>query len=250
MNYTQKKSLGQHFLHDQEICKNIVAHVVLDFPCVEVGPGAGALTQYLLQMPKLDLHCIEIDTEKVNYLLHYYPALQNKITNVDFLQSNPPFETPFQVIGNFPYNISTQIIFQLLEWRAQVPLIIGMFQKEVAVRFASAHGNKNYGITSVITQCFYNIEYLFDVPQNSFTPPPKVMSGVIKLSSNHNPYKIENYKQFKTFIKAAFSQRRKTLRNALKSTLQAETLQDPIFNNRAEQLSVAQFAALYHSIYS
>jgi 16S rRNA (adenine1518-N6/adenine1519-N6)-dimethyltransferase len=245
-----KKSLGQHFLHDQSICKQIVAFVDTNQPnWLEVGPGGGAITQYLLQLPLQQFCAIEIDDEKVQHLLKTYPQLQGKLLHQDILHAPPPYPDAFNIIGNFPYNISTQIIFQVLEWRLQVHSVIGMFQKEVAIRFASKHGSKDYGITSVITQSYYDIEYLLDVPPSAFTPPPKVDSGVIRLINNNNPYQIADYKKYKTFIKAAFSQRRKTLRNALKSILPPEKLQDDLFGKRAEQLSVAQFAALYKSFY-
>jgi 16S rRNA (adenine1518-N6/adenine1519-N6)-dimethyltransferase len=250
LDYKLKKSLGQHFLHDQQVCEHIVDLVDTSMPnWIEVGPGGGAITKYLLQLPLQHFSCIEIDEEKVNYLLKTYPALLGKILHQDFLQvAQPPF-IQFNVIGNFPYNISTQIIFRLLDWRESVHTIIGMFQKEVAVRFACKHGSKDYGITSVITQSFFDIEYMLDVPPSAFTPPPKVDSGVIKLVNNNNPYQIQDYKQFKTFIKAAFSQRRKTLRNALKSIIHPDKLQDDVFGKRAEQISVAQFAELYHRFY-
>jgi 16S rRNA (adenine1518-N6/adenine1519-N6)-dimethyltransferase len=250
MDYKLKKSLGQHFLHDQQVCMDIVALIQNnDTNWVEVGPGGGAITKYLLKMPLANFCCIEIDDEKVQYLLKTYPVLKDKMIHQDILKTTPPYQDHFSVIGNFPYNISTQIIFQMLEWRAQVDVIIGMFQKEVAVRFASKHGTKNYGITSVITQCYFDIEYMLDVPPSAFTPPPKVDSGVIKLTNNHNPYGINDYHKFKTFIKAAFSQRRKTLRNALKSILPPEKLQSDFFGQRAEQISVPDFVKLYHSLY-
>jgi 16S rRNA (adenine1518-N6/adenine1519-N6)-dimethyltransferase len=250
MEYQLKKSLGQHFLHDQQICKSIVALVDVNMPnWMEVGPGGGAITKYLLELPLQQFSCVEIDAEKVEYLLKNYPQLQGKIIHQDFLQTTLPPYAVFNVIGNFPYNISTQIIFKLLDWRQQVHTIIGMFQKEVAVRFASKHGSKNYGITSVITQAFFDIEYMLDVPPSAFTPPPKVDSGVIRLINNNNPHHIQDYKQFKIFIKAAFSQRRKTLRNALKSIITPDKLQDDIFGKRAEQISVAQFAELFHHFY-
>ena len=250
MDYQLKKSLGQHFLHDEKVCQQIVALVDTTQPnWVEVGPGGGAITKYLLKLPIQHFSCIEIDQEKVDYLLKTYAALQGRILHQDILKAEMPYTKTFNVIGNFPYNISTQIIFQILEWRENVHTVIGMFQKEVAVRFACKHGSKDYGITSVITQAFFNIEYMLDVPPTAFNPPPKVDSGVIRLVNNNNPYNIQNYKQFKTFIKAAFSQRRKTLRNALKSIIPSDKLQDEIFGKRAEQLSVAQFAELYHHFY-
>jgi 16S rRNA (adenine1518-N6/adenine1519-N6)-dimethyltransferase len=249
--YIHKKSLGQHFLHSQAICMDIVALAKEQFPnWLEVGPGAGAITKYLLEKNFATFNCIEIDTEKVAYLQKTLPALKDKIINADFLKYTPPANETVAIIGNFPYNISTQIIFRILDFYTQVPYVIGMFQKEVADRFAAKHGNKTYGITSVIAQCFYKIEHQFNVAPDNFIPPPKVNSAVITMQAIGNPYNINNFKQFKTFVKAAFSQRRKTLRNALKSVLPAEKLVNEIFNMRAEQLSVEDFANLYHSLYT
>ncbi len=249
MQYTLKKSLGQHFLHDESICQQIVSFVDVQQPnWVEVGPGGGAITKYLLQLPLQNFCAIEIDAEKVQFLLKTYPALKGKIMEQDILHSPAPYPAKFSVVGNFPYNISTQIIFKVLDWKDQVDCVVGMFQKEVAQRFASKHGSKEYGITSVITQAFFTVEYLLDVPPTAFTPPPKVDSGVIRLVNNNNPYNIQNYLQFKTFVKAAFSARRKTLRNALKSSFPPEKLTDNLFGKRAEQLSVAEFVALYERL--
>lgn len=246
MDYTLKKSLGQHFLHDESVCEKIVQALSPAIQqLLEIGPGGGALTKYLLELPIPHYKCIELDKEKVDYLIRTYPVLKDKIEHDDFLQAEIPFEGCFSVIGNFPYNISTQIIFKVLDWRDQVDEVVGMFQKEVALRIASKHGSKNYGIMSVVTQCFYDIEYLFDVPNTCFTPPPNVVSGVIKLKKNNNPYQIEDYTKFKSFVKIAFSQRRKTLRNCFKSYLPAEKLLDQVFNKRAEQLSVADFVEFY-----
>jgi 16S rRNA (adenine1518-N6/adenine1519-N6)-dimethyltransferase len=186
-----------------------------------------------------------LDFEKVAYLKTTYPDLADKIIQGDFLHALPPFESSFKIAGNFPYNISTQIVFKVLDWRNQVTELTGMFQKEVAQRIASAHGNKNYGILSVLTQCYYEVEYLFDVDANSFTPPPKVVSGVIKMKRKNEPDQIEDYLGFKKFVKAAFNQRRKTLRNGFKSILSPEILKEEIFNKRAEQLSVQEFIELY-----
>ena len=249
---TLKKSLGQHFLHNQEICMQIVQ--ALDASeiknVLEVGPGGGAITKYLLQVPDINLQCVEFDQEKVDYLLKNFPALNNKIVQADFLQMPLPFTDSFSVIGNFPYNISTQIMFKILDWVDVVPQIIGMFQKEVALRYASKHGCKTYGITSVLTQCFYDVEYIMDVSPLQFNPPPKVDSAVIKLIRNNNPYGITQYAQFKGFVKTAFGQRRKTLRNALKSSFPPEKLTATIFTQRAEQLSPKDFAELFHSMYA
>jgi 16S rRNA (adenine1518-N6/adenine1519-N6)-dimethyltransferase len=251
---TAKKSLGQHFLHDENICQQIVDAALQSDTLakgsknlLEIGPGAGAITKYLVTHTGINFKCVELDTEKINYLPKQYPSLEGNIIHADFLKIEPPFEGQFDVVGNFPYNISTQIIFKILDWQHLVPQVVGMFQKEVAVRFASKHGSKNYGITSVVTQCYYDVALIIQVPPTSFTPPPKVDSAVIILRRNNNPHKIEDYKRFKTFIKTAFSQRRKTLRNCFKGFLKPETLQAEIFNMRAEQLSVAKFAELYHN---
>jgi len=248
MEYTLKKSLGQHFLHDEAMCRQIAEALSSNTnQLLEIGPGAGALTKYLLQQPFSAYRCVELDKEKVDYLLRTYPALEGKILHDDFLTTPLPFETPFSIIGNFPYNISTQIVFKMLDWKEQVIEVVGMFQKEVAQRIASPHGNKNYGILSVLTQCYFDVDYLFDVPASSFTPPPKVVSGVIRMRHKGNPYGIGDYDKFRKFVKAAFSQRRKTLRNSLKSYLPADKLQGDIFGQRAEQLSVQAFVDLYHS---
>jgi 16S rRNA (adenine1518-N6/adenine1519-N6)-dimethyltransferase len=246
---TAKKALGQHFLHDEAVCQKIVDSIVYKdhLQLVEIGPGPGAITKYLVQQPNINFACIELDHEKVKFLQQTYPKLN--VIHEDFLTSKPPFQDQFSIIGNFPYNISTQIIFKVLEWQDKVPEVVGMFQKEVAQRFAAKHGNKTYGITSVMAQCYYDITYLFEVSPTAFNPPPKVQSAVIKLVRNNNPHQINNYKKFKTFIKAAFSQRRKTLRNALKSLLPVAELNNGIFDKRAEQLSVAEFAQLYKSLF-
>ena len=183
MQYTLKKSLGQHFLNDVQICLQIKA-ALEDAPIdqlLEIGPGAGALTQHILDLPKQAFKAVELDREKVAYLLHTYPQLEGKLINEDFLETAIPFEGQFTLVGNFPYNISTQIVFRVLDWKEQVPVMIGMFQKEVAERIAAKPHSKAYGILSVLTQAFYEVEYLFDVPPSAFTPPPNVMSGVIRL---------------------------------------------------------------------
>lgn len=249
MQYTLKKQLGQHFLHDEAVCQKIVDSLRPGIEnLLEIGPGGGAITKYLMHLPVKNYLCIELDKEKIDYLLHTYPALTHKIIHDDFLEAALPFSEQFSIIGNFPYNISTQIIFKVLDWKEQVIEVVGMFQKEVAERIASKHGSKSYGIMSVLAQCYYDIEYLFDVPASCFTPPPKVISGVIRLTRNRNPYAISDEKKFKNFVKAAFNQRRKTLRNGLKSMFPANMLQDDIFNKRAEQLSVAQFVTLFETL--
>jgi len=248
--YTLKKSLGQHFLKDERICQDIVAAMpVLDgMQLLEVGPGGGAITKYLLEIPNISFKAIELDREKVAYLEQTYPAIRGKILNVDFLLVPAPFDGIFHVIGNFPYNISTQIMFRILEWKDKVPVVVGMFQKEVARRIAADHGNKEYGILSVLFQAYYDVEYLFDVDEHAFNPPPKVKSGVIRCTKLRVPYDIANEKKLFTLVKTAFNQRRKQLRNPLKALFDKETLQDEIFSKRAEQLSVADFVALSHKM--
>jgi 16S rRNA (adenine1518-N6/adenine1519-N6)-dimethyltransferase len=212
---------------------------------VEIGPGGGAITKYLIEWNDVQYKAIEIDTEKIEYLQKTYPVLQEKIIESDVLKAEVPFEGEFSVIGNFPYNISSPILFKTLEWEPQVYEIIGMFQKEVAQRVAAGPGSKLYGILSVLMQAFFKVEYLFDVHPNCFTPPPKVMSGVIRFENSNNPHGIHNKRKFINLVKAAFNQRRKTLRNALKSTLPPEALTHPLMDKRAEQLSVADFVELY-----
>lgn len=246
MQYTLKKSLGQHFLKDENICRKIVEALrEHNFErLAEVGPGAGALTKYLLQLPGIDFKAVELDEEKVQYLQHTYPEIKGKIIHEDFLQTAMPFNETFTVVGNFPYNISSQILFKVLDWYEYVPVVIGMFQKEVAQRVASKPGSKVYGIISVLIQAYYNVEYLFDVPQDAFNPPPKVMSGVIRLSRREDILQVKSRRQFFNLVKTAFNQRRKTLRNAVRGLFTPEVLQDDIFNKRAEQLSIDDFAAL------
>jgi 16S rRNA (adenine1518-N6/adenine1519-N6)-dimethyltransferase len=244
--YTLKKSLGQHFLKDENICKKIVG-TLQEHPfqqLLEVGPGGGALTKYLIQLPDIQFKAVEVDDEKVVYLKKTYPQLEDKIIHQSFLDIAPPFEGAFTVVGNFPYNISTQIVFKVLEWRAQVACMVGMFQKEVAQRIAAREGNKIYGVTSVLTQAYYDVEYLFDVHQDSFNPPPKVMSGVLRLTPRKEPLAIKDERKLFMVVKAAFNQRRKTLRNAVKPLFSETELKDDIFNKRAEQLSIQDFAAL------
>ena len=244
--YTLKKSLGQHFLRDENICRRIIA-ALQEHPfthLLEVGPGGGALTKYLLQIPGIDFKAVELDTEKVDFLLATYPKLGGRIIHQSFLEIDKPFTSSFTVIGNFPYNISTQILFKILDWRPDVECVIGMFQKEVAQRVAAREGNKVYGVISVLIQAFFAVEYLFDVSEKSFMPPPKVKSGVIRLVPRSQPLAIRGESAFFNLVKTAFNQRRKTLRNAVKSLFEATILEDELFNKRAEQLSVEQFAAL------
>ncbi len=246
MQYTLKKSLGQHFLNDVQICLQIkaaLAEVPID-QLLEVGPGAGALTQHIMELPLKAFKAVELDREKVAYLLHTYPILEGKLINEDFLETGIPFEGQFTLVGNFPYNISTQIVFRVLDWKEQVPVMIGMFQKEVAERIAAKPHSKAYGILSVLTQAFYDVEYLFDVPPTAFTPPPNVMSGVIRLKRKDSFPEFSSLKSFYHIVKMAFGQRRKMLRNPLKPYFTTEQLQDPIFTKRAENLTYQDFADL------
>ena len=244
--YTLKKSLGQHFLKDEKIIGAIVASLQQQpfTQLLEVGPGAGALTKDLLKIPEIALKAVELDGEKVAYLQKKYPALKDKVIHQSFLDIEKPFEGPFTVIGNFPYNISTQILFKILDWKDEVPVVIGMFQREVALRAAAAPGSKVYGVLSALLQPYYDIEYLFDVPAESFTPAPKVMSGVIRLTRKTTALDYKSERSYWVLVKTAFNQRRKTMRNAVKSLFSAEELQDPLFNRRAETLSIEEFAAL------
>ena len=241
-----KKSLGQHFLKDESIIQKIVEILQQDSfkNLVEVGPGGGALTKRLIQIPGIHFKAVELDDEKIGYLKKTYPVLKDKIIAQSFLDIEKPFAEPFIVIGNFPYNISTQILFKILDWKDSVPLAIGMFQKEVAERAASKEGSKVYGVLSVLVQVFYEVEYLFDVSNQSFNPPPKVQSGVIRLKRKQITLPVKSDRAFTVLVKTAFNQRRKTLRNAVKSLFTAEVLQEEIFNKRAEALSVEDFAAL------
>ena len=244
--YILKKSLGQHFLKDENIChKIIVALQQHSFTrLLEVGPGGGALTKYLLQIDSINFKAVEVDDEKVEFLLKAYPQLKGKIIHQSFLDMEKPFERKFTVVGNFPYNISTQILFKILEWKDDVECMIGMFQKEVAQRVAAKEGSKVYGVISVLVQAFFTVEYLFDVNEKSFQPPPKVKSGVIRLLPRKVKVRMRTEKDFFLLVKTAFNQRRKTLRNAVKRLFDAAILEDDLFNKRAEQLSVQQFAAL------
>ena len=246
MQYTLKKSLGQHFLKDENISRKIVAALAKHQSrnLLEIGPGGGALTRFLVELNDINFTAIEFDLEKIEYLLHHYPSLKEKLIHKDFLKADLPFEGSFIVVGNFPYNISSQILFKILEWREHVPVMIGMFQKEVAQRIASKPNSKVYGILSVLVQAFYNVEYLFDVPPSAFNPPPKVMSGVIELTIKKERAEMRNEKDFFLLVKTAFNQRRKKLRNAVRSLFNEDILQQEIFDKRAEQLTIADFAAL------
>ena len=244
--FTIKKSLGQHFLKDETVLQKIVDALKEDpfSNLLEVGPGGGALTRHLIKIPGINLKAVELDDEKTAYLKQAYPVLKDHIISQSFLEIDEPFNESFTVIGNFPYNISTQILFKILDWKENVPVVIGMFQKEVAQRAASKEGNKVYGVLSVLIQAYYEVEYLFDVSNQSFNPPPKVESGVIRLKRKTTDLSVKSERAFKVLVKTAFNQRRKTLRNAVKSLFTPEVLQDELFNKRAEALSVEDFAAL------
>jgi 16S rRNA (adenine1518-N6/adenine1519-N6)-dimethyltransferase len=243
--YTLKKSLGQHFLRDENISKKIVT-ALREHPfarLLEVGPGGGALTKYLLELEGIDFKAVELDEEKIGYLQATWPALRGKILPGSILDLQKPFDDKFAVIGNFPYNISSQILFKMLDWRTDLLTVIGMFQKEVALRVAAKAGSKTYGVLSVLIQAFFNVEYLFEVQESSFIPPPKVKSAVIRLSPCPAP-DFRDEESFFRLVKTAFNQRRKTLRNAVRTLFDADLLADPLFGQRAEQLTIRDFAAL------
>ena len=244
-----KKKLGQHFLKDEVFAQKIADSLTLkNYKTVlEIGPGMGVLTKYLLDK-EVTTHVIEIDSESVDYLKNNYLNLASRIIEKDFLKYdlNEVFNgEPFAIIGNFPYNISTQIVFKTLEMRDQIPEFSGMFQKEVAQRICSKEGSKVYGILSVLTQAFYDAEYLFTVPPEVFNPPPRVESGVLRLTRKEDYSLACDEKMLFKVVKTAFQQRRKTLRNSLKTLQLSDNLrEDVIFGKRPEQLSVAQFIEL------
>ena len=247
-----KKYLGQHFLRDMEVARRIAESLTLDgkTTVLEIGPGRGVLTQFLLQNPLIDLTAVELDGESVEYLHQHYPQLN--VIEADFLKMDLKsyFPGSFFVIGNFPYNISSQIFFKMLENKDSIPCLAGMIQKEVAERIASKPGNKTYGILSVLMQAYYKIEYLFTVHEHVFDPPPKVKSAVIRFTRN-DVAKIDcNEQLFKTVVKTAFNQRRKTLRNSLKPLVEKNDAMyaDPLFDLRPERLDVAAFIDLTNRI--
>jgi 16S rRNA (adenine1518-N6/adenine1519-N6)-dimethyltransferase len=253
-NYVRaKKHLGQHFLKDEQIAQDIVAalppynslhHVI------EVGPGMGVLTKYLAQLPNIQLKLSEIDRDSVAYLKQHYPALSDSIVEQDFLQIDLSklFEGQVTVIGNYPYNISSQILFKALENREQVECVVGMFQKEVAERIAAPKGSKTYGILSVLCQAFYTVEYLFTVHEHVFIPPPKVKSAVIRLVRRKTADIQCDHRLFFAVVKTAFNQRRKTLRNALKPILKGASIDSHLLDKRAEQLGVDDFVGITNLI--
>jgi len=253
MSVRAKKHLGQHFLKDELIAEQIADSLTGNGyeNVLEIGPGMGVLTKYLLKK-KYTTHVIEIDTESVEYLKAHYLNLANRVISKDFLKIDlTEFfgDEQVAIIGNFPYNISTQIVFKALENRHQIPEFSGMFQKEVAKRIAETAGSKVYGIMSVLTQAFYDVEYLFTVPPTVFNPPPKVDSGVIRLTRKENYTLPVDEKLFYRVVKTAFQQRRKTLRNSLKTLNLSDNLrEDVIFAKRPEQLSVQEFINLTSKI--
>lgn len=245
-----KKFLGQHFLTDESIALRIVDSLSgCTSNVIEIGPGMGVLTKYLIEKQDLNFHVVEIDRESVAWLHEFYPTLD--VIEGDFLKLDLSalFHDSFAVIGNFPYNISSQILFRVFECRNQAVEVVGMFQKEVAERVAAGPGSKTYGILSVLLSAFYNIEYLFTVHEYVFNPPPKVKSAVIRLKRNDVTSLECDEQLFVKVVKAGFNQRRKTLRNALRSAaLPIETVDEVLLGKRAEQLTVAEFIQLTKSI--
>ena len=245
-----KKHLGQHFLKDKNVSRKIAAqfsHHQGVNTILEIGPGMGALTEFLLEDKASDVWVMDIDLESIVYLQNNFPQLEGKILADDFLKSDPNDHfhgKPFAVIGNFPYNISSQIMFRCLEYRNQVTEIMGMFQKEVAERIAVPPGTKTYGILSVLMQTYYDIHYCFTVDEHVFDPPPKVKSGVIRCTRNERTSLPCDEKLFKQVVKASFNQRRKTIRNSIKALMVDATIDHPLLTERPEQLSVEQFIEL------
>ena len=259
MEVRAKKALGQHFLTDLKVAQAIVDALPGGLPALEVGPGMGVLSQYLLQRDDVDLRLVEIDTESVEYLLTHFQGMEGRLMEADFLRLplERIFPGKFNIIGNFPYNISSQIFFKVLDYKESVPCVVGMVQKEVAERIAEGPGSKTYGILSVLLQAWYDIEYLFTVGSGCFAPPPKVESAVIRLTRNGRTSLGCDEKLFKNIVKTAFGQRRKMMRNPLKPLAAAKAsregwspeqladfLSQPVFSQRPEQLSVEDFVAL------
>lgn len=253
MEVRAKKSLGQHFLTDLSVAKNIVDALqpssggVMDV--LEIGPGMGVLSQYLLEREDVNLKLVEIDGESVEYLISRFPNIKGKLFQNDFLKMNlnEIFSTDFMIIGNFPYNISSQIFFKILDSRESIPQVVCMIQKEVAERIAEKPGSKIYGILSVLLQAWYDIEYLITVGSGAFNPPPKVNSAVIRLKRNKRVSLGVDETLFKSIVKMSFNQRRKTLRNSLKPLLSKKDVSlctESVFNMRPEQLSVEDFIEL------
>ncbi len=254
MQVRAKKGLGQHFLRDHQIASDIVDALLLGnrTRVLEIGPGMGVLTRYLLQKENFETSVVELDRESVSYLRTYIPELNDRIIEGDFLQmdlKNQFSEEPFSLIGNFPYNISSQILFKVLENRLLIPEVVGMFQKEVAERICTGPGSKTYGILSVLLQAWYKTEYLFTVNEDVFDPPPKVKSAVIRLTANERTSLGCSEKLFKAVVKQSFNQRRKMLRNSIKSfTPRYDELDAHTLTRRPEQLSVEEFVKLTNDI--
>ena len=246
-----KKALGQHFLTDQNIAQRIVEQLSPDVESViEVGAGTGVLTQYLVQGVLDKFHVIEIDKESIAYLQKHFPMLGERLIEGDFLRTDlSQFgKHNMAIIGNFPYNISSQIFFQVLKYKEQVVEVVGMVQKEMAERMAAKEGSKTYGILSVLMQAWYDIDYLFTVHENVFNPPPKVKSAVIKMRRNAVTDLGCDEKLFVSIVKQAFNQRRKTMRNSLRPMLSPDIIENEVFNKRPEQLSVQEFIDLTNLI--
>jgi 16S rRNA (adenine1518-N6/adenine1519-N6)-dimethyltransferase len=254
MTVRAKKHLGQHFLTDKNICQKI-ANTYSGFrnctKVLEIGPGMGALTEFLLKRGDLDVYVMDIDSESIAYLKDHYPKMEGKILEADFLRvdiKKVMGTEPFAVVGNFPYNISSQILFKCLDYRDQIPEIMGMFQKEVAERVAEKPGSKTYGIMSVLLQAFYDIEYCFTVDEHVFNPPPKVKSGVIRCTRNTRSEFPCEEKLFIQVVKMSFNQRRKTIRNSIKQLISGTEFDHPFLTLRPEVLSVDQFIELTKAI--
>lgn len=249
MSVRPKKSLGQHFLKDNDIAERIAETLdeFSQYPVLEVGPGTGVLTRFLLEKEK-DLTVVELDRESVAYLHKNFSSLKDRIIEDDFLQLDLTnlYSDKFCVIGNYPYNISSQIFFKVLDYKDLIPCCTGMIQREVALRLAALPGNKTYGILSVLLQVWYDIEYLFTVDEHAFIPPPKVKSAVVRLTRNDRTTMNCNEKLFKTVVKTSFNRRRKMLRNSVKPLIpeNCEVLKHDIFSKRPEELSVTQFEEL------
>lgn len=250
MSVRAKKHLGQHFLKDKNICKKIAEqfqHHQGVKTAIEIGPGMGALTEYLLLDSETELYVMDVDTESIDYLKIHYPQLGERIIFGDFLKMDPTKivgQKPFAVVGNFPYNISSQILFKCIDFKDSIPEIMGMFQKEVAQRVAEKPGSKTYGILSVLLQAYYDIEYCFTVDEHVFDPPPKVKSGVIRCTRNNREKLPCDEKLFKQVVKMSFNQRRKTIRNSIKALLPETYEENPMLQLRPERLGVEEFIEL------
>jgi len=249
MEVRAKKALGQHFLTDRSVAAAIVDALGRDGvrDVLEIGPGMGVLTVFLLDREDIDLKLVELDSESVAYLLTHFPGMQGRLFEADYLRLDMHhlFSGPYRVIGNFPYNISSQIFFKILEDKDRIPEVVCMIQKEVADRIAEGPGTKTYGILSVLLQAWYDIDYVLSVGPGAFAPPPKVRSAVIRLRRNARTALGCDEKLFKTVVKTAFNQRRKTLRNALRPMMpEGMDTSDPVWDLRAERLGVEDFVAL------